>query len=958
MDELYLLGGVRLTSPGSPSQLPLGGAQQQGLLAMLALASPRALTVSQLIDGLWGSSPPRSARNAIQVRINGLRKSLAPTGLEIETIAGGYALRGQVVIDTARVRTLLERGRAEFQAGRPGRAAAAYREATELCRGALCSGLEDHFAFLPAAVAEFDARRVDALLGSASAELANGSPEAAAASAAAVLQERPYDETAWSVHLQALYHQGRQVEALEGCRRLRRILSEELGIDPGRAIRSLEQDILNHSLPPVLPEPMDQSSPSEAGAALPELPNPFVGREALVERVARTIADGARLVTLVGMGGMGKSVVAAAVGRRLAEQGIRVAYGTIPSEIDDRSALFVACQSAGLPANNDPALTLASFDGLVILDGVRAGPIIAALIGAALGQPGHLRLLVTSREALAIPAEYAIRVEPLRRVEDSAQLFIASAQRRGAELDPARDGAAIAEICARLDGIPLGIELAGARTRVMSPTQFAERLRRGEASVLGARRGGVSAAGTADLKRVVEDAIAPVLGTHGEVVLQLLASCSGGLSLDLLERLAEGRDLLLEESLSTLLDRGLCQHDDDGRLRLSGPVAEFARGLGHSHDADSALAEATAQLAESLVDQLQSSSAGLAIERLEGDSAALDVAMQRAFELGDTKTVTRLTTSLHRYWLMTGRLVPASRALARCVELTSGAKSAWFQLLQGTFAGYRHQPEAFELLAGALQTAQDLRLPPDRVHVNAWCTYSALAAESEAIETALCAADQARELAALSGSPELISLARDLAAFVRGKSGDTQVALDLRLECLAELRTSGTAYDLAAVLVNAADDLAQLGRPAEGLAFADEALVVMPPGATRLATAGLLGRGQAQALLRDTAAAEGTCLAMLAGIDDPNRDPVALADGLTILAACLAMRGDDQRAARASAAATTWYAENDVSPERVAAPLRAELASCAERLASSHATYGALGATDPEATVRRLLGTM
>ncbi|KYH43009.1 BTAD domain-containing putative transcriptional regulator [Branchiibius sp. NY16-3462-2] len=948
MDELHLLGGVCLVDPGSGSQIPLGGGQQQGLLAMLALASPRALTVNQIIDGLWGPEPPRSARNAIQVRINGLRKVLSPSGLAIETVAGGYALRGQVVIDTAQLRTLLERGRAELQGGQTARAVATLRQAADLASGTLCAGLEDHFPFLPAAVAEFQAKRVDALLELAAAELANGSLAAAAASATAVVQERPYDETAWSVHLRALYHQGRQVEALAACRQLRRTLADELGIEPGPAIRSLEQDILNHSLPPIDSLSGDETDQVPSGPSLPELVEPFVGRDDAVERVARTVADGARLVTLVGMGGIGKSTLAIAVSRRLAQQGQRVAYCALPAGLDHRSALLSACQTAQIPVTEDLVAALADFDGLLVLDDLPPGPDVAADIRAVLARPGRVRLLVTRRQVLDVPGEHSIQVEPLRELEDCVRLFTAAARRRGAELDLTRDGQAVEQICTRVDGIPLGIELAAARTRVMSPGQFAERLGRGEVSVLGTT-------GRADLRRVIADAVQPVIGTAGQEVLQLLATCSSGMSLDLVERLADGRDLALEEALGDLMDRGLCHHDDAGRFRLSGPVAEFARSLEDTTDADAALADTTARLAESLVGQLNSASAGQALERLEVDAAALEVALQRAFDNGDTSTATRLTSSLHRFWLMTGRLLPASRALSRCVELTDGAQAAWFRLLYGTFAGYRHQPETLELLASALRAAEEHALPPDRVYVNAWCTYSAVAIEGQSEGLALEAAHRAQDLAATSGSAELISLARDLTAFVHTRSGNHQKALDLRMECLAELRGDGTPYDLAAVLMNASDDLAQLGRPAEALEFADEALAVMPPGPTRLGTGGLIARAQAQALLGDTAAAEGTCAAVLAAIDDPSRDEVALADGLSIFAACLAMRGADDLAARAGAAANAWYADHGVAATRAAPPLLAELACSAKRLGSAHSTYAALGSSDPEATVRRLL---
>ena len=230
-------------------------------------------------------------------------------------------------------------------------------------------------------------------------------------------------------------------------------------------------------------------------AALPLLPVPFVGRDGVVEKVAGLLAE-TRVVTVVGMGGMGKTTVALAVAHRLAGEGRRpVHFCELHTDLEARGALERVCRTLSLDPGDDPAAALGSAapGTLVVLDNAEQVVGLGAALADVVRRPG-VTVLVTSRP-LRVRDE---RIEPLGPLSveadggspsPAAALFVARAEQVRPGSDHG-DGSAAEHLCSLLDGVPLAIELAANRARVLTVDQLSRRLTDGRGGVLDGRPAG------------------------------------------------------------------------------------------------------------------------------------------------------------------------------------------------------------------------------------------------------------------------------------------------------------------------------------------------------------------------------------------------------------------------------------------------------------------------------------
>ncbi|MEV0143381.1 MULTISPECIES: BTAD domain-containing putative transcriptional regulator [unclassified Nonomuraea] len=464
----------------------------RALLADLLAHEGRPVPADRLTEDLWGDRPPGNPANTLQTKVSQLRRALEqaePGGRELVAFqARGYVLRATDV-DAARFVALLDRARATTD---PRAKAELLSDALALWRGPAYTDFGDE-EFVRSAATRLEEQRLTALEERAETRLELGEHALLADELGELVAAHPLRERLRAAHLRALYRSGRQAEALAGYDDLRRRLADELGLDPGPELAALHQAMLRQepSLAPTRPR-------TNLPAPLTEL----IGRERAVAEVCALLGS-ARLVTLTGPGGVGKTRLALAVAD-LATDAYRDGVwlvelaGTsgetasvaevVAAELDVRDDTATGSRPGVRPADLAHRLADAVRGRrmLLVLDNCEhviqpVAELVAMLLRAA---PG-LRVLTTSQESLAIPGETLYAVAPLGLPvpgtdpgqAGSVQLFVAraAAAAPGFVLDEV-SAPSVAAICRRLDGLPLALELAAARVRALGVRGVADRL--------------------------------------------------------------------------------------------------------------------------------------------------------------------------------------------------------------------------------------------------------------------------------------------------------------------------------------------------------------------------------------------------------------------------------------------------------------------------------------------------
>ena len=240
--EFRVLGPFEVSERGRP--LEVGAGKQRALLALLLLRGGEVVSTDRLIDALWGEDPPPSALNSVHVYVSHLRKALGNGHLE--TRGHGYLFMLEPdQLDLDRFERLLGDGRALLAAGEPGQAAETLRAALALWRGPPLSDFASE-PFAQVEIARLDELRLAALEERIEADLALGRHAELVPELEALVRESPLRERLRAQLMLALYRTGRQAEALEAYQAARRMLAEELGLEPGRSLQELERAILRH----------------------------------------------------------------------------------------------------------------------------------------------------------------------------------------------------------------------------------------------------------------------------------------------------------------------------------------------------------------------------------------------------------------------------------------------------------------------------------------------------------------------------------------------------------------------------------------------------------------------------------------------------------------------------------------------------------------------------------------
>ncbi len=447
------------------SVVTLGGPRQRAVVARLLLAAGRVVAADRLIEDVWDGRPPPTANKALQKYVSELRKALvAPV---LRTTPAGYVLDvDDGAVDARRFEQLVDARR--------------YEEALGLWHGDVLSDLGDA-AFAVPERARLDELRLFAQEARFDGQLADGRHAELVAELAELAENHRLRERLTAQLMLALYRSGRQVEALRAFDRHRRQLAEDVGVEPAIELRELEGAILRHdrALDLERREAGDLNEPQRPR----ELPLPltsFVGRTAEMAGGDGQLRNH-RLVTLTGPGGVGKTRLGLGDRGAVAERfpgGVRlIDLGSVGA-----AELVVGAVARGFAvdprhAPDETTALLAALahrpPSLIVLDNcehvVKAS---GQLVVSVLRSCPDVRVLATSRRPLGVDGEYVRPVAPLSQV-DAVSLFVDRARLAGAE--PA-DVPEIVNICRRMDGLPLAIELAASQLRVMGTAEIADRL--------------------------------------------------------------------------------------------------------------------------------------------------------------------------------------------------------------------------------------------------------------------------------------------------------------------------------------------------------------------------------------------------------------------------------------------------------------------------------------------------
>lgn len=970
--------GVRLLGPvvvEADTTVPLGGAKQRGLFALLAGSVPPRRTDDQLIQGLWGEEPPASARNAVQVYVTGLRRALQPLGLGIARSGDGYALTGSAYeVDVVRFETVVAQGRAALRGGDAGRAADLLEQALRLWGGTPFDGVGDLPAFeqwRDALVAVRQSARADL----ATALLRTGRYDEAIATAQALVADHPYDERGWVVAATAQYWAGRQAAALETCTRARDLLADELGVDPGPELAQLPTQILRQELR----DPTEGRAAPDGGAddeaaepvpslpPLPPAPDPFVGRQDAVQEVLDLVAAGRRVITLVGMGGIGKTTLSLAVAHRLHEADRAVLFCELEAETDAASALDRVCRDLGVDPEDDAAAAIGSGPAdVIVLDNAEQVDGLGAALGDLVRRYAAPQFVLTSRTHVGARGEQTVPVSPLLvgagegEASPATELFWAAAARVRPDIDRGGDDADVRQLCELLGGIPLAIELVAGRMRTQTPAHLLRRVVEHRTSLLDTRSTGHLPARQATLRVVIDAAVGSLSGPARQL-LRLAAGVDGWVRQETLEQVADpvlADDFLA--ALDELSSHGLAAVDRAGRVRLPPPVREFVREDGGAPVEP--LLPVVVDLAEEFGARLYGPEASEALANLTGDADVLGTVLNRAVEDGaPAETVAaaaRLLIALRRYWLLASRIPEARRwsGVLRDRAALGELDRARLAILDGNLAQWVDDHRARDLLESGLADATRLGAPSDRLLVSGWCSLAAHTATYGEVDTAERAVAQAAATAAESGDPLLVGLVQDLEGFVANQLGDLETALNASLRGLETARAAGDEYDIVTLLTAAAEVLSELGRDAEAVRFADEAF----ERTTRLElgpqwVVGLVIRAAVQVAAGQVAAARGSVLEGLRSARRQHPAPKTFADGLRTMAAVEAASGRDEEAARLTGAALAIMADLQLDNDGTS---RVDLVAAAARDRMGEGAWravGAIGAADPMGVLDRLL---
>ncbi len=931
----------------------LGGQLPRALVAVLTLMGGRVVGIDQLIDELWGEEPPGRARDSLQMHVSRVRKRLAETGADAGRLlnhAGGYRMEvrpGERDVD--RWEQALAQARRARVDGEPRVAREGFEKALGVWRGQPFAGVITH-RLLAGERARLEEERLAVVIEAIELDLELGRHGELLGQLEAVVIAHPLKERLVELQMTALYRCGRQAEALAAFHAARRRFVDELGIEPAQPLRELHEHVLRQSaeLSPPTHTAVETTLANQPGPAMPGVrrdgrlpipPNRTIGRDGDVVAVGQRLRAGSvRLLTLTGPGGVGKTRLAVEAARAVAEDFADGAHFVSLAALDRPEDVPGAIVKAlriimlsGEAADQAAARFLAAKHLLLVIDNLEqllaAAPFIARLLEAC----PSLTVLATSREPLAVQAEQRYPVSPLAGPEpgtphglggladtDAVTLFCERARAHDPDFDLS-DGnaAAVAEICRRVDGLPLAIELAAARCGLLSPTEIADRLE----TALGAPGGGARDAPAR------QQTLGATINWSHDLLHDAEKRCfaqfavfAGGATIEAAETITAGGldtlDGLVTKSLLVRRQHALAPT----RLKMLETIrADAAQRLARATDND-AVRERHYRfflaLAERYGDERALWGAGGKehLTHLDAEIDNLHAALGWAIRQGNCERALAMVTALGCYWVTRNRYVDALEWIAQSLTLPGadahpplsvGALRTKARCLRQTGRG-AEQPAvvaALEAIARRLGDpvilSQALQLRVDH-EINA-----------ERLEVADAVADEALRWARAADDKW------EIAAAFRGKAIAASSIADLRsrVDRAASLLTEvGNLQQLANLLTSAAYAALCLGNARDGRDFAARATPIahaLDSPFERMINSG--NHGLAALLTGETDTASSAFREELRLCREMVVRPVAF-EGLRGLGAVAVVGGDAERGARLVGAADTHRYDTPEDP--------------------------------------------
>jgi predicted ATPase/DNA-binding SARP family transcriptional activator len=702
---IRVLGPLEVLGAGGGAPVELGSPRHREVFAALVVDAGRVVSTDALLERVWGDAARGGNLTNLHGVISRLRGRLRESGagIELATVPPGYRLdvppRG---LDAASFLELLAAARSARAAGDLDGARTGVAEGLGLWRGPAYADIPQPFA--QADAARLDGQRLAALELAAELDLDLGRHDEVIERLPMLVEEHPLRESLRGHLILALYRGGRQSEALAQYDDVRRQLADELGLDPGPQLRQLHQRILEQDRS-LLAEPLATQPRAPAAPAPVPVPEPsglrsdvlppssaLLGRDEEVDYV-RSLLEGSsqRLVTLTGLGGVGKTRLAFAVAeasRASYRDGV-VVVSLAP--ISDPDAVLPEVARAlglvGVEATDAAAAVTEHLRPrrlLLVLDNLEhllpAAPALSRLVASC----AELTVLVTSRTVLRVRDEvqYQVPPLPLPDAEESdpvalarsaaVALFVerAAAALPGYSLDAldAAQVAAVGAICRRLGGLPLALELAAARVRLMPPATMLARLDEVMASD-----------GARDLprrQRTMRAAITwsyDLLEPEQQALFRRLSVFVGGFTLEAAEAVAP--DLAVLPGLEALVEHSLvlpdADHPDVARFRMLEPITQYAdaRLTGDERLAARAAHRAHFRaLAADLEPAYRGPGTIAALAITEREHANLVAAIESGLADGDPDLAGWLAWDLWLFWWLRGALLEGRRLTGAVLE--------------------------------------------------------------------------------------------------------------------------------------------------------------------------------------------------------------------------------------------------------------------------------------------------